>query len=127
MGFYSLPISILNFIGHRLNIDRDSESDGSQFGGVNGEFGENGNEGLIMERNMFYIDEQGIRLPGTSRYQYHSKTSVEIFSEIKEAVSRFEIDFFIEKLKIEGNSRIANTTPIGGRRNGRFGKGQSRN
>ena len=38
---------------------------------------------------MFYIDEQGIRLPGTSRYQYHSKTSVEIFSEIKEAVSRF--------------------------------------
>ena len=46
---------------------------------------------------MFYIDEQGIRLPGTSRYQYHSKTSVEIFSEIKEAVSRFEIDFFHRK------------------------------
>lgn len=39
-----------------------------------------------MERNMFYIDEHGIRLPGTSRYQYHSKTSVEIFSEIKESV-----------------------------------------
>lgn len=35
---------------------------------------------------MFYIDEHGIRLPDTSRYQYHSKTSVEIFSEIKEAV-----------------------------------------
>jgi len=64
-------------LGHQLNIDRRSESSGGS------NFGEN--EQLEQHNNVYY-EEQGIRFPGTSRYQYHSKSSVEIFAEIKEAV-----------------------------------------
>lgn len=63
---------------HQLNIDRRSESSGDdQFD----------NEQLQQQhQRVQHVYEQANHFPGTSRYQYHSKTSVEIFAEIKEAV-----------------------------------------